>query len=43
MKVKIEPLSDEIPTEPLEIELPRGNVVSFVGYNATLESITIKA
>jgi len=43
MKVKIEPLSDEIPTESLEIELPRGNVVSFAGYNATLESITIKA
>jgi len=43
MKFKVKSVSPELPIEPFEIELASGNVVSFVGYNATLKSLTARA
>jgi hypothetical protein len=43
MKFRIESMSQDLPVEPFEIELASGNVVSFVGYNATLKSLTARA
>jgi hypothetical protein len=43
MKFMIESMSQDLPVEPFEIELASGNVVSFVGYNATLKSLTTRA
>jgi hypothetical protein len=43
MRIKVKSASPEMPVEPFEIELVSGRVVSFVGYNATLKSLTARA
>ena len=43
MRFRVESAVPELPVEPFEIELTRGRVVSFIGYNATLKSLTVKA
>jgi hypothetical protein len=43
MKFRVESAVPELPVEPFEIELASGRVVSFIGYNATLKSLTAKA
>ena len=43
MRFRVESAVPELPVEPFEIELTRGSVVSFIGYNATLKSLTAKA
>jgi hypothetical protein len=43
MRFRVESASPELPIEPFDIELASGNVVSFVGYNATLKSLTARA
>jgi len=43
MKFKVESKTPELPIEPFEIELASNSVTSFVGYNATLKSLTARA
>jgi hypothetical protein len=43
MKFRVESAVPELPLEPFEIELTSGRVTSFIGYNATLKSLTARA